>query len=84
MMIFYAMLYLTCKSHNYYYMKVLQGKTNYDIYHKQILPHHICLLLIIINYKIQMGNDESFNSYIGWMKTLSIHETIYMFWTTID
>ncbi len=84
MMIFYAMLYLTCKSHNYYYMKVLQGKTNYDIYHKQILPHHIWLLLIIINYKIQMGNDEAFNSYIGWMKKLSIDETIYMFWTTIN
>jgi len=56
MMIFYAMPYLTCKSHNYYYMEVLQGKTNYNIYHKQNLPHHICLQLIIINYKIQMFN----------------------------
>jgi hypothetical protein len=31
-----------------------------------------------------MGNDEAFNSYIGWMKKLSIDETIYMFWTTIN
>jgi hypothetical protein len=32
---------LTCECHIYYYIKVLEGKTNYDIYYKQNLAHHI-------------------------------------------
>jgi hypothetical protein len=35
---------LTCECHIYYYMKILEGRTNYNIYYRQNLAHHIYLL----------------------------------------
>jgi hypothetical protein len=61
---------LTCESRNYYYMKIMQGRTNYNINYKQIMAHHICQFLILINHKFQVPNNKTFHSFVTQMKNI--------------
>jgi hypothetical protein len=51
-------------------MKVLQGRTNDNIYYKQIMAHHIFQFLIIINHEFRKANNKAFNSFVTWMENI--------------